>query len=176
MSRARAGALAAIGAAAAIAVVVGAPTHADPPASAGAGAHGPGEERALAPGESFVPGIGAHWKPTPQAAASVSSADAIAAAGSSPFTSYIVGQARPEATLANFTNEVKGTSQSDGTTLLEDKDVTVWVLRYPNMPQIGPGNGPTSHKSGPCDVFVVVDAETAALREAFQSCGRLQGK
>jgi len=151
---------------------------------------GPGEVRALAAGESFIPGLGVHWvAATDQnlpAGASLATAVPAAQAVSFvdktglPASFQITGA--PVPTLAVYSNDVKGTLQADGTVKLDYQNLLTWVLRYPDVPIVrhGPMMPNATFQTPPpgpstCDFYFVIDAQATVLKEAFQSCDRQVG-
>lgn len=155
-------------------------------------AFGPSVSRALSPGETFIPGVGAYWLPATPAQASsavVSAAFAEGAAKVSGIRDDVTQMAHPEASLALFSNDVKGKIQADGSVVPDDVDKLAWVLRYIDAPVVShhglavPSDGSVVHDpagatspvTGNCDFYAVVDAMTGIEIEAFQSCGREVG-
>jgi hypothetical protein len=149
---------------------------------------GPGEVRVLAPGESFIPGLGVHWMtatgvnvpPGASLATSASAAQAISFAAKTGLPGSFKITESPVATLAVFSNDVKGTQQTDGTVKLDEQNLLAWVLRYPNVPIVRHGPAvPNASQAPPgpttCDFYFVVDAQAIVLKEAFQSCDRQVG-
>lgn len=151
---------------------------------------GPGEVRALAPGESFIPGLGVHWVTATDQnvpvgaslAAAVPLAQAISFVDKTGLLASFKITEAPVPTLAVYSNDVKGTEQADGTVKLDDQNLLTWVLRYPNVPivrhgPVVPNATATPSPPGPtaCDFYFVIDAQATALKEAFQSCDRQVG-
>jgi hypothetical protein len=145
---------------------------------------GPGEVRSLAPGESFVPGVGAHWISADKSAAtSISEAAAISIVADGGYVQAFNAPNSPSANLAVFSNDVKGTLNDDGSVVLDDQNVLAWIVQYSYVPSVVHGPGvfpssdppPTKTSAHACDLFVVVDATSGHVREVFQSCDRQIG-
>lgn len=174
----------------AVRVSPGSDVSADVAAKAAVKPAGPGEVRALTPGESFIPGLGVHWVTATDhnvpagtsLAAAVPVAQAISFVDKTGLPASFKITEAPVPTLAVYSNDVKGAQQADGTVKLDDQNLLTWVLRYPDVPIVrhGPMMPSASAQVTPpgptaCDFYFVIDAQATALKEAFQSCDRQVG-